>query len=218
MGKFMATVLPTSKFSLLGHDFSLNPGPFNIKEHALIGIAVATGFNAAHAIDILSATDIYLGFRVNAPGSLLMIITTQNYGYGMAGMAGILRKYLVYPAEMVWRGNLVQVVFYNTLHKTDDFSRIKMVRGWSRMRFFWVVVGVMFFYQVLPQWLASILLYFDWLCWINPFNHNFWAFFSSVSGACIFSLSFDWTSLGGSAMYLPLSAQLCVYGGAILSY
>ncbi|GJJ75289.1 hypothetical protein EMPS_07647 [Entomortierella parvispora] len=215
MGKFLAKVLPTAKFSLFGHNFSLNPGPFNIKEHALIGIAVATGSNAAYAIDILSATDIFLGFRVNALGSLLMIITTQSCGYGMAGM---LRKYLVYPAEMVWWGNLVQVVFYNTLHKTDDFSRIRMVRGWSRLKFFWVVVGGMFLYQFLPQWLAPILLYFDWLCWINPFNQNFWAFFSSVSGSGIFSFSFDWTSIGGSAMYLPLAAQLCSYGGAILSY
>ncbi|KAG0046037.1 hypothetical protein BGZ83_008764, partial [Gryganskiella cystojenkinii] len=201
--------------SIFGSDYSLNPGPFNIKEHALIGIAVGTGAGSAYAIDILAATDLFLDFRVNALGSLLMIITTQSCGYGMAGM---LRKYLVYPAEMVWWGNLVQVVFYNAMHKTDDYSRIRMVRGWSRMKFFWVVCGGMFLYQFLPQWLAPILIYFDWLCWINPFNHNFWAFFSSRSGSGILSLSFDWSSIGGATMYLPLAAQLCSYGGVVLSY
>ncbi|KAF8926506.1 hypothetical protein BGZ58_011126 [Dissophora ornata] len=215
MGKAMARILPGNKISVFGQELSLNPGPFNIKEHALIGIAVSTGAGAAYAIDILSATDIFLNFRINALGSLLLIITTQCCGYGMAGM---LRRYLIYPAEMVWWGNLVQVVFYNTMHKTDDFKRVKLVRGWSRMKFFWVVVAVTFVYQFIPQWLAPILIYFDWLCWINPFNMNFWAMFSSISGSGIMSLSFDWTSIGGPTMYLPLAAQLCSLGGIILNY
>ncbi|KAF9988225.1 hypothetical protein BGZ65_010365 [Modicella reniformis] len=215
MGKTMARVLPENKISVFGYEMSLNPGPFNIKEHTLIGIAVSTGASAAYAIDILSATDLFLGFRINPLGSLLLVITTQCIGYGMAGM---LRRYLVYPAEMVWWSNLVQVVFYNTMHGTDEYKRIRLVRGWSRMQFFWIVVACTFVYQFIPQWLAPVLVYFDWLCWINPFNMNFWAFFSSISGAGIFSLSFDWTSVGGTAMYLPLAAQLCSLSGMILNY
>ncbi|KAF9094987.1 hypothetical protein BGX29_009216, partial [Mortierella sp. GBA35] len=106
IGKFMAKYLPNSSFSLGGYSMSLNPGPFNIKEHALIGITVSTAAGAAYAIDILSATDLFLNHRIGAVGSLILIITTQCVGYGMAGM---LRKYLVYPAEMVWWSNLVQV-------------------------------------------------------------------------------------------------------------
>ncbi|MCA0772550.1 OPT/YSL family transporter, partial [Vibrio vulnificus] len=30
-GKFMASMLPTKRYSLLGRSFSLNPGPFNMK-------------------------------------------------------------------------------------------------------------------------------------------------------------------------------------------
>ncbi|KAG9327773.1 hypothetical protein KVV02_000219 [Mortierella alpina] len=106
MGKFMARVLPEKKISVFGYEMSLNPGPFNIKEHALIGIAVSTGSSSAYAIEIVASTDLFLNFRINALGSLLLIITTQSVGYGMAGM---LRRYLVYPAEMVWWSNLVQV-------------------------------------------------------------------------------------------------------------
>lgn len=36
LGKFLAKVLPSRRFSLLGREFSLNPGPFNRKEHMLI--------------------------------------------------------------------------------------------------------------------------------------------------------------------------------------
>ncbi|KAG9325167.1 hypothetical protein KVV02_002021 [Mortierella alpina] len=215
LGKAMARTLSERKFTVLGQTLSLNPGPFNIKEHALIGIAVSTGAGSAYAIDILSATDLFLGYRINALGSILLIITTQCCGYGMAGL---LRRYLVYPAEMVWWSNLVQVVFYNTMHNTQDFQSIRLVRGWSRMKFFWVVTVIVFLYQFIPQWLAPILVYFDWLCWIRPFDMNFWAFFSSISGGGILSLSFDWTSIGGATMYLPLSAQLCSFAGVIVNY
>ncbi|KAG0361744.1 hypothetical protein BG005_007450 [Podila minutissima] len=215
LGKGLARIMPTAKITLFGQDLSLNPGPFNIKEHALIGIAVSTGASAAYAIDILSATDIFLDYRINFLGSMIIIITTQCCGYGMAGL---LRKYLVYPAEMVWWSNLVQVVFYNTLHNTDQFQKIRLVRGWSSMKFFWIVVSITFIYQFIPQWIAPVLIYFDWICWIKPFDMNFWALFSSMSGAGIGSLSFDWTSIGGATMWLPLSAQLCSFSGMIFNY
>ncbi|KAG0025714.1 hypothetical protein BGZ81_006965 [Podila clonocystis] len=215
LGRGLARILPQNKVTLFGHELSLNPGPFNIKEHALIGIAVSTGASAAYAIDILSATDIFLDYRINFLGSMIIIITTQCCGYGMAGL---LRRYLVYPAEMVWWSNLVQVVFYNTLHNTDQFQKIRLARGWSSMKFFWVVVTITFFYQLIPQWIAPVLIYFDWICWIKPFDMNFWALFSSMSGAGIGSLSFDWTSIGGATMWLPLSAQLCSFSGIIFNY
>ncbi|KAG0310137.1 hypothetical protein BGZ97_012762 [Linnemannia gamsii] len=215
MGRAMARILPTEAISIGKFSLSLNPGPFNIKEHALIGIAVSTAASAAYAIIVLSAMDLYLHLRINALGSLLLILTTQCVGYGMAGM---LRKYLVYPAEMVWWPNLIQVVFYNAIHNTDEFRTRRMIRGWSYMKFFWVFCFVTFIYQFLPQYFAPVLVYFDWACWISPFNRDIWAIFSSIFGGGVFALSFDWNSIGGTTMYYPLSAQLCTYTGNILSY
>ncbi|KAF9411202.1 hypothetical protein BGZ94_001414 [Podila epigama] len=212
LGKLMARILPTYAVTIAGLTFSLNPGPFNIKEHAAIGIAVNSGASAAYAVEILAATDLFLDYRIDAIGGILMIITTQCVGYGMAGL---LRKYIVYPAEMVWWENLVQVSFYNTLHNTDEYKRVRLVRGWTRMKFFWVVCGITFFYQFIPQWMFPLLMYVDWLCWIQPFNRNFWALFSSAQGGGMFSLSFDWTSIQGQTLYLPLFAQLSTYSGMI---
>ncbi|KAF8928298.1 OPT oligopeptide transporter protein-domain-containing protein [Dissophora ornata] len=215
LGKGMARTLPKGRLTIGGYAMSFNPGPFNIKEHALIGIAVSTAASSAYAIDILSASDLYLHHRIEAFGALVLIITTQCLGYGMAG---VLRKYLVYPAEMVWWSNLVQIVFYNAMHNTNEFKQKRMVFGWSYMKFFWIVCGTLFVYEFIPQWIAPLLVYFDWLCWINPFNENFWAIFSSMTGGGTLSLSFDWTSIGGSALYLPFAAQLCAYGGMVLAY
>ncbi|KAK3835832.1 MAG: OPT oligopeptide transporter protein-domain-containing protein [Linnemannia elongata] len=215
LGTGMAKYLPTRKFTIGGYSMSLNPGPFNIKEHAVIGIAVSTAATSAYAIDILTVTDLFLKHRINTLGAFILILTTQCLGYGMAGF---LRKYLVYPAEMVWWSNLVHVVFYNAMHNTDEFKTKKMIRGWSYMKYFWIFCGGMFLWEFVPQFLAPMLGFFSWICWIAPFDFNMWGIFSTYYGGGVLGLSFDWTSIGGSTMWLPLSAQLCSYGGVIVSY
>ncbi|KAF9196377.1 hypothetical protein BGZ49_002836, partial [Haplosporangium sp. Z 27] len=215
LGVGMAKILPTGNISIFGFKMSLNPGPFNIKEHALIGIAVNTAAQSAYAIDILACMDLFLNHRISALGSILLIITTQCLGYGMAGS---MRKYLVYPADMIWWGNLVQVVFYNAMHNTDEFKVKRMVRGWSYMTYFWVIASCCFVYEFIPQLLAPMFVYFDWLCWINPFNRTFWALFSSYSGGGILSIAFDWTTIGGNSLYYPFYSQMNYYLGAIAYY
>ncbi|KAK3847071.1 MAG: OPT oligopeptide transporter protein-domain-containing protein [Linnemannia gamsii] len=162
-GTAMACVLPTTQWTLAGRSFSLNPGPFNIKEHALIGIAVSTASTSAYAIEILAAMDLFLHHRINALGAIVLIITTQCLGYGMAGS---LRKYLVYPAEMVWWSNLVQVVFYNAMHNTNEFKDKRMIRGWSYMKYFWVFCdGIILFYEfggkILSYWIIFPILWMN---------------------------------------------------------
>lgn len=144
MGRARARILPKEAISIGKYSLSLNPGPFNIKEHALIGIAVSTAASAAYAIIVLSVMDLYLHLRINTLGSLLLILTTQCVGYDMAGM---LRNYLVYPAVMVWWPNLIQVVLYNAIHNTDEFRMRGMIRGWSYMKYFWVICIATFIYQ-----------------------------------------------------------------------
>jgi hypothetical protein len=100
---------------------------------------------------------------MGAFGAIVLIITTQCLGYGMAG---VLRKYLVHPTEMVWWSNLVHVVFYNAIHNTDEFKTKKMVRGWSYMKFFWIVCGCTFLYEVyqVAQLNSSLLFYRVCVC------------------------------------------------------
>ncbi|KAG9065046.1 OPT super [Linnemannia hyalina] len=69
LGVALAKILPRESITIGGHSMSLNPGPFNIKEHALIGIAVSTA-STAYAIDI----------RMGALDAIVLIITTQCLG------------------------------------------------------------------------------------------------------------------------------------------
>ena len=49
VGKFMELVLPRRVFNVFGWKFSLNPGPFNKKEHALITIMANVAYSSGGA-------------------------------------------------------------------------------------------------------------------------------------------------------------------------
>jgi hypothetical protein len=57
VGKFMELVLPRRVFNVFGWKFSLNPGPFNKKEHALItimaNVAYGSGGTGAYLAQII---------------------------------------------------------------------------------------------------------------------------------------------------------------------
>ena len=152
IGKFMAKVLP------VGH---LNPGPFNIKEHVLIALTANCAGSTAYAVDIIVIQKVFYEQDFGFGANFLLILTTQMLGYGMAG---VLRRYLVYPAAMIWPANLVQVALFNTLHQEEELKPGQ----WSRYRFFiWATIG-MFFYAWIPGFFFPALTAFTWICWIRP--------------------------------------------------
>lgn len=84
VGRFMAKVLPTTKFRLPGFgstEFSLNPGPFNVKEHVLISIFAnagsAFGGGAAYAVGIINIIKAFYHRNISFWAGLLLVITTQ---------------------------------------------------------------------------------------------------------------------------------------------
>ncbi|CAI9769196.1 unnamed protein product [Fraxinus pennsylvanica] len=116
IGHFLATTLPTTKFRIPGFGarlFSLNPGPFNLKEHVLICIFAnagsAFGNGSAYAVGIVTIIKAFYRRKISFLAGWLLIITTQVLGYGWAGL---LRKYVVEPAHMWWPSTLVQVSLF----------------------------------------------------------------------------------------------------------
>ncbi len=51
MGIFMARVLPRRSFRTFGYDWTLNAGPFSIKEHVLTYIIASGGAGIAYGLD-----------------------------------------------------------------------------------------------------------------------------------------------------------------------
>ena len=55
------------------------------------------------------------------------------------GMAGLLRKWLVYPPQMVWPSVLPTIALLDTLHADKEKSN-------KRTRFFFIVFAAVFIY------------------------------------------------------------------------
>jgi OPT family oligopeptide transporter len=89
IGRLMASALPTTTFLIPGfgdRQFSLNPGPFNIKEHVLISIFAnagsAFGSGAAYAIGIVDIIKAFYRRKISFSASWILVITTQvRYDY-----------------------------------------------------------------------------------------------------------------------------------------
>ncbi|KAF9160372.1 hypothetical protein DFQ26_005572, partial [Actinomortierella ambigua] len=147
------------------------------------------------------------GFLAN----LLLCLCTQMVGYGMAG---VLRRYLVYPSAMVWPANLVQVALLNTLHKDEDLEPGQ----WSRYKFFLVAAIGMFCYAWLPGYIFTVLSAFAWICWLNN-DSILHAQIFGARGLGIGVFAFEWNTIVsylGSPLVVPWWAIVNIFAGFIL--
>ncbi|PHT30863.1 Oligopeptide transporter 3 [Capsicum baccatum] len=81
----MAATLPKKNFALFGRwgSFSLNPGPFNIKEHVVITVmancGVSIGGGDAYSIGAITVMRAYYKQSVGFLCSLIIVLTTQLF-------------------------------------------------------------------------------------------------------------------------------------------
>ncbi|CAN6479012.1 unnamed protein product [Victoria cruziana] len=212
MGRFMAATLPERRFSVMGCGFSLNPGPFNIKEHVIITIfancGVSYGGGDAYSIGAITVMKAYYKQSLSFFCGLLIVLTTQVLGYGWAGL---LRKYLVEPAEMWWPSNLAQVSLFRALHEKEPRSR-----GLTRMQFFLVFMVASFAYYALPGYLLPILTFFSWVCWAWPNNLTAQQVGSGYHGLGVGAFTLDWAGISayhGSPLVTPWFSILNIAAG-----
>lgn len=79
LGKLMARTLPTKAFTLpfTNWSFSMNPGPFNLKEHALITIFASAGSSGVYAINIITIVKAFYHRNIHPVAAFLLALSTQ---------------------------------------------------------------------------------------------------------------------------------------------
>ena len=81
LGRIMAATLPERHFAVFGRSFTLNPGPFNIKEHVIITIfancGVSFGGGDAYSIGAITVMKAYYKQSISFLCALLIVLTTQ---------------------------------------------------------------------------------------------------------------------------------------------
>ncbi|KAL0432646.1 UNVERIFIED_CONTAM: Oligopeptide transporter 4 [Sesamum latifolium] len=229
IGRFMAAVLPTTKWAVpvpgLGtREFSLNPGPFNIKEHVLISIFAnagsAFGNGPAYAVMIVDIIIAFYRRKISFLAGWLLIITTQVLGYGWAGL---LRKYVVEPAHMWWPSTLVQVSLFRTLHEKEDEGAIEngdgssKKRQMSRSKFFLIALTCSFLWYLFPGYLFQTLQSISWVCWVFPHSVTAHQIGSGLNGLGVGALTLDWAAVA-SFLFSPLISPFFAIANVFVGY
>ncbi|KAJ3175309.1 hypothetical protein HK101_010691, partial [Irineochytrium annulatum] len=182
----LARFLPKTFIHLHGDlGFSLNPGPFTVKEHTLLFVMCSAACNPAYALYNIIGQKFLLHQDTLSPHwCLLFALTTQLFGFGVAGLC---RRYLVRPAAMLWPANLSIIALLTSLHQTETDE------GRRRFRFFWLCAGGMFLYQFIPSILAPALSAVSLICFVAPNSARAKLLGSAEFGLGMMSMTFDWS-------------------------
>lgn len=107
-----------------------------------------------YALNAIVVSEIFYEIELGYWFAVVLVLATQLTGFGLAGLC---RRFLVWPASMVWPQNLVACTLLNTLHAEDEDDGIGMSlagggsgKGMSRYRFFMIVMVATFFFFFLP--------------------------------------------------------------------
>ncbi|KAI9649692.1 hypothetical protein NHQ30_002273 [Ciborinia camelliae] len=204
LGLGWTMIFPDRTYNTFGVKWNLSPGKFNMKEHGLIVIMAnaAFGQGVGYFTDTITAQRGFYGQNFGWGFNILLALTTQCIGFGIAGM---MRKFLVEPASMIWPSTLVNTSFIYTLHdhsKTDPSKS----NGWSIARyryFFYVFIGSFVWYWF-PGYIAKFLSVFAFVTWIRPNNVILNQVFGGWTGISLIPITFDWTQITGYNLQSPL--------------
>ncbi|KAH8895289.1 Tetrapeptide transporter, OPT1/isp4 [Thozetella sp. PMI_491] len=196
MGTGWARFMPDWRFTLFGTEIALNPGPFNKKEHTIITMMTAAGSSTSYAISILISQQVFYGQAWGWGFQILLILSTQAMGFGIAG---VLRRFLVWPAAMVWPACLITCTIMDGLHNHAG-SDPATSNGWKigRYAFFLAVAGTTFLWEWVPNTMAPFLSFIgQFPTWIAPENVVVNQVFGGMNGLGFIPGTLDWSVVAG---------------------
>jgi len=226
LGKFCERVLPDWGVTLFGTRHSLNPGHFSRKEHMLITIMASVSMRLPYTTSIVMTQ--YLPQFFNQPyaasfGYQIMIaLSTNLIGNGLAGLT---RRFLVYPSYCVWPTSLVTIALNSAFHSEENLAvkgPFRHVYRVSRYRFFMLAFTAMFVWFWFPNKLFTALGSFNWMTWIAPNNVKLAIITGFKNGLGLNPWStFDWNNLlvaGADPLLLPFFSTFNRFIGTMISF
>ncbi|KAG9018626.1 hypothetical protein FRB90_011112 [Tulasnella sp. 427] len=149
--------LPRSLPLVGGWEFSLNPSPWNIKEHAMVLIMAYPATNPDYGLSAVAVIEKWYHIEVSLGFTLALLLSTQLAGLGIAGL---FRRILIRPAPY----NVVVNQVFGTVtglgmsFLTFDWNQISWIGSplvypfWSQLN---MMAGFVSFY-----WILSPALYY----------------------------------------------------------
>ncbi|XXG55186.1 hypothetical protein AAC387_Pa03g2908 [Persea americana] len=214
LGKLMAATLPAKPIRVPGTRwaFSMNPGPFNMKEHLLITIFGRSGIIGPTSTSIMIIMKVFYHRKFSPLIALLLGQTSLLIGYGYAGM---LMKFLVDSPKMWWPSAVAEVSFYRTLHEANVRIKGKV----TRFQFFIIASVTCFAYYIIPNYFFPSITSLSIVCWIWKNSVTAQQIGSGRQGLGLGSFVLDYSSIYtyvGSPFTIPTFAIINTMVGFVL--
>ncbi|KAK9482839.1 OPT oligopeptide transporter protein-domain-containing protein [Lipomyces starkeyi] len=213
-GKFIAKALPNWNVNIFGWKFPLNPGPWTFKEQMFATIMTNVGGGATNFFSYALTMRLGIFFDnewVQYGFLFLMAFITQFFGFGLAG---IMRRFVVYESKAVWP-TILPILQLNRALLLPETKQ--SIHGWtiSKYKLFWISFVAMFVYFFIPDYLFTALATFNWMTWIAPKNKKLAFITGSRMGLGINPwTTFDWSVINYTTpLILPFFAALNKYIG-----
>ncbi|ODV63163.1 Opt2p [Ascoidea rubescens DSM 1968] len=218
-GKFWAWCVPDWGFTYKGKRISLNPGPWTYKEQmfsTLLYAITSPGVYITYNVVVQKLEIFYNNKWCDFGFQFLLAMSTQFLGFGIAG---ILRKFVVYPVRAMWPTILPTLALNRALLKPEKKERI---HGWklTKYQFFFIFFLFMFLYFWLPNYLFQALSYFNWITWIDKNNFNLAVICGQVLGLGLNPIpTFDWNVANYlTPLTVPFFANMNIVVGIFLAF
>ncbi|CAK7222520.1 hypothetical protein SCUCBS95973_004869 [Sporothrix curviconia] len=194
----------------------INPGPWQLKEHAVCAITATSAANASAVSLVFAAQNLFYDLPLSATTIVLATISIGLFGYGLAG---VLRPIAVWHVESVYWGTLPTVKTLQGLHWQE-------VKSSGPLRAFWIAFATMTGYEFLPAyiwpWLNSVSI--PCLAAMKATGSkaavltNLFGGSLNNEGLGLFSFSFDWQYIQSFTTSLPLILQAHMASGFFVCY
>lgn len=193
VGCLWAATMPTRVFNTFGIKWTLNTGPFTIKEHVVITLMANVSIGYAYSTDALLALQGKPFYNVNFGWGFAIVFTLSSQLIGIS-IAGMFRRFLIWPSAMMWPNQFSKTSLFHALHDKSKDDQTT-ANGWriSQYRYFFYVVVGMFIYYWIPGVIWQGLSVFAFVTWIRPNNVVLNQLFGGYTGLSLIPITFDWT-------------------------
>ncbi|CZR64334.1 related to small oligopeptide transporter, OPT family [Phialocephala subalpina] len=219
IGCLWARIVPMKVFNTFGVKWTFNAGPFTIKEHVVITLMSSVSIGYAYSTDALLALKAKPLYNIDLGWGFQLLFTLSSQLIGIA-LAGMFRRFLIWPSAMMWPGQFSSTSLFYALHDKKK-SDVSETNGWSisRYRYFlYVTIGAFLWYWV-PGVLWQGLSVFAFITWIKPNNVIVNQLFGGYTGLSLIPITFDWTYVSGylsDPLLAPVHALYNTLAGLIV--
>ncbi|KAK6205585.1 OPT oligopeptide transporter protein-domain-containing protein [Scheffersomyces amazonensis] len=208
-GKRLARILPQKNINILGLKFNLNPGPWSIKEAAMVTITANSGATGNLATNAISLAELHFNETVPVWVALGFMWSIVFVGYSYAAIA---KGSLLYDINLTWPQALMQTTLLQSQEKSDEDSQ----EGTKQMRVFFLVIGAIAIWQLFPEFIFPLTSSLAILCWIAPYNPTINFIGSGLGGMGVLNFSLDWANITSSIMLYPYWIQVIQFVAFVL--